>query len=70
MVPTRINFITYNIWNTERWAFREPALRKFLEVFNPDVLCLQELRRRSQQVIDQVLSEHERVSDRFVGWTN
>jgi endonuclease/exonuclease/phosphatase family metal-dependent hydrolase len=70
MLPTRINFITYNIWNTERWTFREPALRKFLEVFNPDVLCLQELRRRSQQVIDQVLSEHERVRDRFVGWTS
>ncbi|HEV7822133.1 MAG TPA: endonuclease/exonuclease/phosphatase family protein [Burkholderiales bacterium] len=68
MLPTRISFITYNIWNTERWAFREPALRKFLEVFNPDVLCLQELRRKSQQVIDEALPDHGRVRDRFIGW--
>src|SRR5918911_4147339 len=70
MLPTRISFITYNIWNIERWSFREPALRKFLELFDPDVLCLQELRRRSQQSIDRVLAGHERVRDRFVGWTS
>ena len=70
MFPARISFITYNIWNTERWAFREPALRKFLEIFDPDVLCLQELRRTSQQVIDRVLAGHERVRDRFSGWTS
>jgi endonuclease/exonuclease/phosphatase family metal-dependent hydrolase len=70
MLPTRISFITYNIWNVERWSLREPALRKFLEIFGPDVLCLQELRRKSQQMIDQVLTGHERVRDRFVGWTS
>src|SRR5256885_2311873 len=70
MHPLRINLVTYNIWNTERWALREPSLRKFLEVFNPDVLCLQELRRRTQQVIDRVLPDHDRVRDRFVGWTS
>src|SRR5688572_9690266 len=67
-MPTRINFITYNIWNTERWAHREPALRKFLELFAPDILCVQELRRRSRTFLDGVLDTHERVRDRFVGW--
>ena len=67
--PARISVITYNIWNTERWAFREPALRRFLELYDPDILCLQELRRTSQQALDQLLSNHARVRDPFVGWT-
>jgi endonuclease/exonuclease/phosphatase family metal-dependent hydrolase len=65
----KLSFITYNIWNTERWDVRERALRKFLEVFEPDVLCLQELRRRSRDLIDATLATHDRVKDRFAGWT-
>ena len=68
MTPTRINLITYNIWNTERWNVRAPALRKFLELFDPDVLCVQELRRKSRAFLDRVMSGHSRVEDCFVGW--
>jgi endonuclease/exonuclease/phosphatase family metal-dependent hydrolase len=68
MFPPRISIITYNIWNTERWDFREPALRKFLEVFDPDVLCVQELRRKSRGFLDSTLAGHRRVHDSFVGW--
>jgi endonuclease/exonuclease/phosphatase family metal-dependent hydrolase len=64
----RINVITYNIWNTERWAQRERALRAFMQLFDPDLLCVQELRRKSRRFLDEVLSEHERVNDRFIGW--
>ena len=39
----RLNVITYNLWNIERWKTREAALRKFLELFSPDVFCVQEL---------------------------
>lgn len=67
---TRINLVTYNIWNVERWEQREPALRKFLELFSPDVLCVQELRRKSKKFLDDVLASHERVHDRLIGWTN
>ena len=67
-MPTRISLITYNIWNTERWDHREPALRKFLELFSPDVLCLQELRRKSRAFLDGALASHKRVQDRFAGW--
>ena len=70
MHPLRISVITYNIGNTERWAVREAALRKFLQVFDPDILCVQELRRKSMQFIDRVLAGHRRVEDRFVGWTS
>jgi endonuclease/exonuclease/phosphatase family metal-dependent hydrolase len=68
MSSARINVVTYNIWNTERWAQRERALRAFMQLFDPDLLCLQELRRKSRRFLDEVLSEHERVNDRFVGW--
>ena len=68
--PVRISFVTYNIWNTERWDFREPALCRFLELYDPDVLCLQELRRTSQHALDGLLKNHARVRDRFAGWTN
>jgi endonuclease/exonuclease/phosphatase family metal-dependent hydrolase len=68
MSSVRINVVTYNIWNTQRWARREPALRAFMRMFDPDVLCVQELRRKSRRFLDEVLSGHERVNDRFVGW--
>jgi endonuclease/exonuclease/phosphatase family metal-dependent hydrolase len=64
----RVNVITYNIWNIERWKFREPALRKFLELFSPDVFCTQELMPATREVIDEVLSGHDRVHDRLTGW--
>jgi endonuclease/exonuclease/phosphatase family metal-dependent hydrolase len=64
----RINIITYNIWNTERWAQRENALRAFMQRFDPDLLCVQELRRKSRQFLDTVLAGHERVQDKFAGW--
>lgn len=69
MFPTRINLITCNIWNTERWSARSATLRKFLELFGPDVLCVQELRQESRSFLDKVLPDHDRVKDSFVGWT-
>jgi endonuclease/exonuclease/phosphatase family metal-dependent hydrolase len=68
MFPLRLNIITYNIWNTERWAFRSPALGRFLELFDPDILCVQELRPKSRDFLDGVLANHQRVHDRFAGW--
>ena len=43
MHPLRISIVTYNIWLTQRWDVRAPALRGFLGAFDPDILCLQEL---------------------------
>ena len=64
----RLNIITYNIWNTERWEFRSAALGRFLELFDPDVLCVQELMPKTRDFIDGVLSGHDRVHDRLAGW--
>ena len=69
MHPTRINLITCNLWNTERWSARSATVRKFLELFDPDVLCIQELRQKTRIFLDKTLSAHSRVQDSFVGWT-
>jgi len=69
MIPTRISLITYNLWLTQRWPARAPALERFLTLFTPDVLCVQELQRPTQEFLDQILSGYARVHDPFPGWT-
>ena len=69
MLPVRLSFVTYNLWGTEYWPQREPALRLFLERYQPDVLCVQELTPETASLLDQVLSTHEHVHDDFIGWT-
>ncbi|MDB5809445.1 MAG: Endonuclease/exonuclease/phosphatase [Betaproteobacteria bacterium] len=70
MVPLRISIVTYNIWLTQRWAVRAPALRGFLDRFDPDILCLQELQQQSRDFIDTALPGHKRIDDAHPGWTN
>lgn len=70
MVPSRLSFITYNLWLTERWPARAFSLERFLTLFTPDVLCVQELQRATQEFLDRILSEHDRVHDPLPGWTN
>lgn len=69
MHPLRISLTTYNIWADFRWDFRKEALRKFVETFDPDLLCLQEFRQVSRDLLDVTLSGHQRVHDEFSGWT-
>jgi endonuclease/exonuclease/phosphatase family metal-dependent hydrolase len=70
MIPPRLSFVTYNLWLTQRWPAREPALRRFLELFAPDVLCVQELQPTTQVFLDETLKEHDRIHDSLPGWTN
>ena len=69
MFPTRLSFVTYNLWMTERWPARAPALQSFLDLFAPDVLCVQELQSATQDYLDAALQDHERVHDPLPGWT-
>jgi endonuclease/exonuclease/phosphatase family metal-dependent hydrolase len=69
MISTRVSIITYNLWLTQRWPERAPALERFLTLFTPDVLCVQELQRPTQEFLDSVLKEYDRVHDPFAGWT-
>ena len=68
MFPTRLSVITYNLWNTQRWPQREAALRQFVDVYRPDVLCVQELRPETAAALDEALPDHRRVHDDFAGW--
>jgi endonuclease/exonuclease/phosphatase family metal-dependent hydrolase len=67
--PARLSIISCNLWMTERWPARAPALERFLQIFAPDVLCVQELMPETQSFIDKVLESHERVHDPLAGWT-
>ena len=69
MHPLRLSIVTYNLWNTERWPERSQALNRFLDLFTPDILCIQELRDETRSFIDKVLPQHQRVDDDFPGWT-
>jgi endonuclease/exonuclease/phosphatase family metal-dependent hydrolase len=69
MFPVRLSLVTYNLWNTERWKERAPALSQFLSLFSPDVLCLQELTGETRAFLDRELPGHERVDDPLPGWT-
>ena len=70
MFPARLSIVTYNLWLTERWPARAPALERFLSLFAPEILCVQELQRPTQEFLDRVLKDHARVRDPFPGWTN
>ena len=69
MFPIRLSIVTYNLWNTKRWPLREPALRQFLDLYYPDILCVQELCTETQSFLDAALPRHERVHDNLPGWT-
>ena len=70
MIPTRLSIVTYNIWMTERWPARAPALERFLRLFTPDLLCLQELHPTTQEFLDGILDDYSRVHDPLPGWTS
>lgn len=67
--PHRFVAMTYNVWESARWPERADALRAVLELTGPDVLCIQELRPASREVIDAALPTHDRVEDELPGWT-
>jgi endonuclease/exonuclease/phosphatase family metal-dependent hydrolase len=69
MFPVRMSIVTYNLWGTERWLERSPALRHFCQTYRPDVMGVQELSSESRALIDEALPAHARVDDDFPGWT-
>ncbi len=69
MYPVRMSIVTYNLWGTERWEERSPALRHFCTTYLPDVMGVQELSVESGALIDEALPDHARVEDDLSGWT-
>lgn len=66
--PVRRSIVTYNLWGTERWPERAPALHEFCARCGPDVLCVQELTETTQTFLDEELPTHARVHDPGEGW--
>jgi endonuclease/exonuclease/phosphatase family metal-dependent hydrolase len=69
MFPVRLSVVTYNLWPTIRWPQRAPALQHFVQLFRPDILCLQELQAETQTFLDAAMPQHQRVYDALPGWT-
>lgn len=67
-MPHRFVATTYNLWERARLAERTGPLRSYLSLTVPDILCVQELRQETRDLIDDVLSTHTRVEDDFEGW--
>lgn len=67
--PWRFVATSYNLWADQRWPEREEALRGYARLARPDVLCLQELRPATRDVLDQELPGHARVDDPAEGWS-
>ena len=70
MFPVRLSLATYNLWKNVHWLRRERAVERFLQVYSPDILCLQELCQESVAFLDVAMPHHSRVRDDFVGWTD
>jgi hypothetical protein len=66
--PVRLSIVTYNLWNTQQWPERAPALELFLARYRPDVLCVQELTPETRDFLDEHLGDHARVDDPLPGW--
>lgn len=67
--PTRLSFVTLNLWNVQRWKEREAAVRAFFNTYRPDVFCVQELRPETRKALDKFLPDYQRVDDPFPGWS-
>ena len=68
-MSTRFTVCTYNVWADSRAEERAKPLREFLRFHTPDILCLQELRGWSRELIEEALPTHDCVIDDFDGWT-
>lgn len=63
----RLSIVPYNLWNTECWPQATEALNKSLDLFTPDILCIQELRKKIQSFIDKIMPMYQCVDDKFTG---
>lgn len=66
--PWRFVATSYNLWADTRWPEREESLRGYVRLTQPDVLCLQELRPATRDLLDEELPGHTRVDDAAEGW--
>lgn len=53
--PLRVSIMTYNVWGTNLWPQRRPALSSLISSSKPDVLMLQEATPEILSCLDSAL---------------
>lgn len=64
----RISLITLNLWNTEYWQQRRSCVVSFVQTYQADIYCFQEVREQTLCVLDSALSEYKRIEGTDEGW--
>ncbi len=65
----RISITSLNLWNTEHWNQREACIRSFVQTYQSDIFCFQEVRAESLAVLDLALPMYQRIEGNELGWT-
>ncbi|MBI9093726.1 MAG: endonuclease/exonuclease/phosphatase family protein [Sphaerochaeta sp.] len=66
---TKISITSLNLWNTEHWSQRETCVVSFVQTYQSDIYCFQEVRSESLAVLDSALPSHQRIQGKEPGWT-
>ncbi len=64
----RISIITLNLWNTECWDVRKDCVSSFVQTFNSDIYCFQEIRPELLLLLDAALPSYQRIEGQEEGW--
>ncbi|MDY6342923.1 MAG: endonuclease/exonuclease/phosphatase family protein [Sphaerochaetaceae bacterium] len=64
----RISLISLNLWNTERLDERKDCLVSFVQCYQADLFCFQEIRPVLCDLFDQALPGYRRVEGAEPGW--
>ena len=68
LLPVRFTVMSLNLWADNRMPERTESIKKLMVLHQPDILCLQELRPTTRDLIDLALPSHQRINDPFEGW--
>jgi len=64
----RFSIMTLNLWNTEKLDQRIDSIKRLFSIYKPDFICIQEIRKETQSLLDKILLAYNRVNDNFIGW--
>ena len=65
----KFSIMTLNLWNTEKLDQRVDSIKRLFSIYKPDFICIQEIRKETQSLLDQILFNYSRVNDDFIGWS-
>jgi len=64
----RVSITSLNLWNTEFWNQREACVVSFVQTYQSDIFCFQEVRAESLAVLDYALPSYQRIEGKELGW--